>query len=195
MFNTEINTEIEYKFWANLSRQQFHERLENLEDTSLTPKIVISEDDYYTTTGHDGFLRHRQGVSIRSGNKYAEITIKRKIDGNAVRKEVDIDVLGNKPENVKDFLQLANYEFKFMVWKKAWVYFFEDCDVSYYTLEDGRNVIELEARPESYNTLEEGVAIIDKWAGYLKLAKNDREFRSLFEIFSDESQSPIYNGQ
>lgn len=187
MFNTEINTEIEYKFWANISRRQFTAILENLVEENLSPRVLISEDDYYTSEGHGGFLRHRQGISLRSSNKYAEITVKRKINGNAVRKEVDIDVMGNDPENIKDFLSLANYEFQFTVWKKAWVYFFEDCDVSYYTLEDGRNVIELEAKPEAYNTLEEGVAIIDKWAKHLKLTDEDREYRSLFEIFSDEA--------
>jgi len=186
MFNTEINTEIEYKFWAHLNRIQFHTILEAIAEENLSPKVLISEDDYYTSEGHPGFLRHRQGISLRSGNKYSEITIKRKVAGNSIRKEVDIDVMGNDPENVKDFLSIANYQYQFTVWKKAWVYFFEDCDVSYYILEDGRSVIELEAKPEAYNTLMEGVAIIEKWAKYLKLTDEQRESRSLFEIFSDE---------
>jgi adenylate cyclase class IV len=189
MFNTKINTEIEYKFWANITRRQFHHKLEALMEENLEAKPFMSEDDYYTSPGHEGFLRHRQGISFISSNRYAEVTVKRKINGNTVRKEVDINVLNNEPENIKDFLSLANYEFKFTVWKKAWVYHFEDCDVSYYTLEDGRDVIELEARPDAYTTLEEGVAIIDKWAGHLKLTDEQREARSLFEIFTDESQS------
>jgi hypothetical protein len=47
----------------------------------------------------------------------------------------------------------------------------------------------LEAKPDAYTTPEEGVAIIDKWAGHLKLTDEQRETRSLFEIFTDESQS------
>jgi len=186
MFNTKINTEIEYKFWAHVNRRQFHEIVENLAEETLVPKVVISEDDYYTSSGHQGFLRHRKGVSLRSGNPYAEITIKRKINGNSCRKEVDINVLGNPEENVVDFLKLANYEFQFTVTKKAWIYHFEDCDVSFYTLEDGRDVIEIEARPEAYSNLEEGTEIINSWMKDLRLSEKDRESRSLFEIFSDE---------
>ena len=149
MFNTKINTEIEYKFWATISRRQFSHRVEAIADKNMSAKIVVSNDDYYTTNGHEGFLRHRQGYSATSGNHYSEIIIKRKIDGNAVRKEVDLDVIENSSENIKDFLSLANYNFEFTVGKKAWIYFFEDCAVSYYTLEDGRNVIEIEAAPGS----------------------------------------------
>ena len=73
---------------------------------------------------------------------------------------------------------------EFQVYKEAWIWHFEDCDVSYYTLSDGRSVIELEAvNPAS---VEAGVAAVSWWEGALRLGSLKKEQRSLYEIFTEE---------
>ena len=93
----------------------------------------------------------------------------------------------NDDSSVVEFLSLSGYEKAFSVFKEAWIWDFEDCDVSYYILSDGRAVIELEALV--YKTSEEGVGIIDNWAEKLNCSQFQRESRSLFEIFTEELET------
>ena len=157
----EANMEIEYKFWAgNVSKEQFHSILETAIEKQYEPMYVCSCD---------------------------ELTLKQKREGNVVRKEINLNMSNNDDSSVVEFLMLSGYEKVFSVFKEAWIWEFEDCDVSYYTLSDGRSVVELEATPESFSTTEEGIAIIDKWSKKLSCDSLQREFRSLFEIFTEEA--------
>ena len=182
MTSMESNMEIEYKFWAgDVSKQEFHSILENAISKQYEPKYVCSCDDYYTNDGADSFLRYRKG-----GSK-TELTLKQKRDGNVVRKEINLDMTPNDDSSVVEFLSLSGYNKSFSVFKEAWIWEFEDCDVSYYILSDGRAVVELEALV--YATTEEGVAIIDRWSDKLGCGLFQRENRSLFEIFTEEMES------
>ena len=177
----EANMEIEYKFWAgNVSKEQFHSILETAIEKQYEPMYVCSCDDYYTNQDTESFLRYRKGGST-------ELTLKQKREGNVVRKEINLNMSNNDDSSVVEFLMLSGYEKVFSVFKEAWIWEFEDCDVSYYTLSDGRSVVELEATPESFSTTEEGIAIIDKWSKKLSCDSLQREFRSLFEIFTEEA--------
>tara|TARA_Y100001938_G_C7982788_1_gene375295 strand:+ start:177 stop:773 length:597 start_codon:yes stop_codon:yes gene_type:complete len=180
----EANMEIEYKFWAgNVSKQDFHSLLEEAIGRRFEPLYVCSCDDYYTNQDTDSFLRYRKGGSC------TEITLKQKRDGNVVRKEINLDVANNEDSSIVEFLDLSGYEKVFSVFKEAWIWAFEDCDVSYYTLSDGRSVVELEARHEHFKEAQEGIDIIDKWSEKLKCETLTRESRSLFEIFTEEANA------
>ena len=182
MTNIESNMEIEYKFWAgDASKQDFHTILENAIGKQYEPKYVCSCDDYYTNEGEESFLRYRKGGSR------TELTLKQKREGNVVRKEINLDMTANDDSSVVEFLSLSGYSKAFSVFKEAWIWDFDDCDVSYYILSDGRAVIELEAL--IYSSTEEGVSIIDKWAEKLNCSQFKRESRSLFEIFTEELES------
>lgn len=175
----ESNLEIEFKFNAkSITKRQFHSKIESVLFQQINPFLAISCDDYYVKSGVDGFLRHRKG-----GNTH-ELTLKLKRSENTIRKEVNIDLADNDDQNIVEFLILSGYRKKFSIFKEAWVYNLEDCDLSYYTLSDGRSYIEIEAT--KYNTEAEGVRIIEQWANLLGLASDSKESRSLFEIFSDE---------
>ncbi len=186
MKDLESNMEIEYKFWAgHFSKQQFHSLLENAIGRKYEPKYVCSCDDYYTNSDNDSFLRYRKGGDC------TELTLKQKREGNVIRKEINLDMGSNDDSSVVEFLSLSGYDKAFSVFKEAWIWDFEDCDVSYYILSDGRAVIELEALV--YKTSEEGVEIIDTWAERLNCSQFQQESRSLFEIFTEELEAMCSN--
>jgi adenylate cyclase class IV len=179
MAKLEANMEIEYKFWAKkLTKEEFHHKLESVIGKQYEPLYVCSCDDYYTNPAADSFLRYRKG-----GGK-TELTLKQKRQGNLVRKEINLDMTANDDSSVVEFLTLSNYEKKFSVFKEAWIWHFDDCDVSYYVLSDGRSVVELEAAP--YMSEEDSIKVIDTWADSLECHELVREERSLFEIFTEE---------
>jgi len=179
----EANMEVEYKFWAGgLSKKTFHDKIVAVAGETYEPLYVCSCDDYYLGQKKGSFLRYRKG-----GGK-TELTLKIKRDGgNTVRKEINLNMTDNDDSSVVEFLTLSGYKKEFSVFKEAWIWHFDDCDVSYYTLSDGRSVIEIEAT--KYDLTSDGVKIIDDWTEKLNLLSIDevnREPRSLFEIFTDE---------
>jgi len=178
--------EIEYKYWASYTKEEFLSKIERaavkrLPDIQMPEvKYVVSCDDYYNRVNGDGqdFVRFRKG-----GGSY-ELTLKRKEQDNVVRKEINLDVSGNEDSAVVEFLTLSGYSKSFQVYKEAWIWYFDDCVLSYYTLSDGRSVIELEAI--SYSSVKEGVSSIKRWEKWLDLHNQEKESRSLYEIFTDE---------
>lgn len=186
--------EIEYKYWADsLTKEDFLKRIESAieldrvssESSRLGPLLdtlyVVSCDDYYTKSSDNGrdFVRFRKG-----GGRY-ELTLKRKERNNVVRKEINLNVSNNDDSAIVEFLTLSGYSKAFQVYKEAWIWNFRDCDVSYYTLSDGRSIIELEAI--NYNSVTEGVESINKWEKELSLNSTNKEPRSLYEIFTEEN--------
>lgn len=180
MKQVESNMEVEYKYWAgNLTKEEFHADLEKVIGKAIEPWYVVSCDDYYMREGDDtSFVRYRKG-----GGK-TELTLKKKRKENVVRKEINLNITGNDDSAVVEFLKLSDYKKVFSVFKEAWIFEFDNCDVSYYTLSDGRSVVEVEAT--SHETVDAGVKIIDSWSKKLGLEKLQREKRSLFEIFTQE---------
>jgi len=181
--------EIEYKYWADdFSKEEFLKRIEAVVSKSRDwqmPEViyVVSCDDYHTKPNGNGndFVRFRKG-----GGRY-ELTLKRKERENVVRTEINLNVTNNEDSAIVEFLALSGYERSFQVYKEAWIWNFDDCDVSYYTLSDGRNVIELEAI--NYSSIKEGVGAIDRWEKKLGLGSLMKESRSLYEIFTEERES------
>ena len=175
--------EIEYKYWAkDLSKENFAKRIESVisgfGDIKIPETIyVVSCDDYYTR-GSSDFVRFRKGGGIY------ELTLKRKEQENVIRKEINLNVTNNEDSAIVEFLTLSGYQKAFQVYKEAWIWNFENCDASYYTLSDGRSVIELESK--HYSSLKEGVAVINKWEKLLGLKNLEKESRSLYEIFTEE---------
>jgi adenylate cyclase class IV len=177
----EMNLEIEYKFWAaSLSKEDFHSRIENFIGKPINPFYVVSCDDYYTRKDSPN-----QFVRYRKGGEKLELTIKVKRNQNKVRKEINLNVSANDDISIVEFLKLSDYEKLFSVFKEAWIYHLPDCDVSYYTLSDGRSIIEVEAINQV--TQEGGIEVINKYVGELNLSELEIEKRSLFEIFTEEN--------
>ena len=178
---TEGNLEIEYKFWADdLSMEEFHDRVESVIGGRVKPFYVVSCDDYYIREDSEDFVRYRKGGGT------TELTLKFKRKQNTVRKEINLNVTGNDDMSIVEFLKLGGYKKAFSVFKEAWIYHTEECDASYYTLSDGRSVVEVEAVNPA--TVKEGVQVIDRWSDILRLEDLKRETRSLFEIFTEEME-------
>ena len=177
--------EIEYKYWADsLTKEELSARVEQVvaENSLIAPETiyVVSCDDYYIRDCDDetSFVRFRKGGGIY------ELTLKRKLLTNVVRKEINLNVSNNEDSAVVEFLSLSGYKKAFQVYKEAWIWHFNNCDVSFYTLSDGRSVVELEA--VNYQTIQEGVNAINDWEESLGLSNLSRETRSLYEIFTEE---------
>jgi len=171
-----IDKEIEFKYWANFSKEVFFSQVKSV-IPEAEERYVVSCDDYFLDEDKN-FIR------FRKSHGFFELTVKRKEDENVVRKEVNIDISNNNTSSVASFLNLIGYEKLFQVYKEAWIWESKDCDISYYTLADGRSVVELEAT--EYNSIEQGLSIIKKWEEKLNLHKAKKEPRSLFEIYSEE---------
>ena len=181
--------EIEYKYWASeeLNKHALSDRLDVIcmkTDDMVTDMIyVVSCDDYYTNNSGDGkdFIRFRKG-----GGRY-ELTLKRKEKENVVRKEINLNLNfdGIDHSSVEEFLELLGYTKAFQIYKEAWIWHTPKCDISFYTLSDGRSVIELEAL--NYTSTKQGIATIDKWEKLLKLKSLKKESRSLYEIYTQEN--------
>ena len=179
--------EIEYKYWASISKEEFMEKIERavMRDNhgAIDPPLyVVSCDDYYNKMDGDekDFVRFRKG-----GGNY-ELTLKRKERDNVVRKEINLNVSDNEDSAIVEFLTLSGYSKSFQVYKEAWIWHTDDCVLSYYTLSDGRSVIELEAlNPQSVKS---GVDTINNWHELLNLGSLEKESRSLYEIFCEESE-------
>jgi adenylate cyclase class IV len=185
------NTEVEYKYWTNMSIEEFQQRIRkvcsNWELHEPEHLYAVSCDDYYLNQEKD-FIRHRKS------NTGSELTIKKKIDENVVRTEVNINVNENSDLDASQFVRLLGYNKEFQVHKEAWIWDFEEdpnltigynVDVSYYTLADGRSVIELEAHT-SHTDLQCAINAINWWENELDLSTEKKEKRSLYEIFTEE---------
>jgi adenylate cyclase class IV len=171
-----IDKEIEFKYWADFSKEVFFQRIKKV-FPEVGEKYVVSCDDYFLDSSGD-FIR------FRKSHGFFELTVKRKEEENVVRQEVNVDISKNNTSSVLSFLNLLGYKKSFQVYKEAWIWHAEDCDISYYTLADGRSVVELEAT--EYNSIKQGVSIIKNWEAKLDLKKAKKESRSLFEIYSEE---------
>jgi adenylate cyclase class IV len=172
-----------------MSKEEFHrnvtELLQRKRREVVDPLYVVSCDDYYLREGDPTlFVRFRKGGGSSSDLHKYEMTLKKKEDENVVRTEINVDVTNNHDSAVVEFLTLSGYKKAFSVFKEAWIWFLDDSDLSYYTLSDGRNVIEIEAK--DYPNVEEGVRVIKEWQKDLNIPEDIREERSLFEIYTQE---------
>jgi adenylate cyclase class IV len=178
--------EIEYKYWADdMSKEEFALIIsKNCVDIG-PPMYVVSCDDYYliNSCGGQSFVR------FRKGGGFYELTLKKKEKGNVVRNEINLNVTANDDSAIVEFLTLSGYKKAFQVYKEAWIWKVKDCVISYYTLSDGRSVIELES--EGYNTVDDGIEIIDLWEDRLGLGVLNKEVRSLYEIFTEEMEASV----
>lgn len=178
----EARIEVEYKYHAgDVTKRDFHQRIERFLNAVIEPLYVISLDDYFVNDIIDGksFLRYRRGGGLN------ELTLKFKKDdsNNYIRKEINLNVDKNNNSSIVEFISLSGYRKLFSVFKEAWIWRIGDCDISYYTLPDGTSFIELEAECE---VATEGIKKINHWEQALNLEGLEKEDRSLFEIFSGQ---------
>jgi len=175
--------EIEQKYWANnFTKEDFETRIRNHHSPMVIKShYVVSCDDYYIRRGShpEDFIRFRKGA-----DKF-ELTLKRKEVSNLIRKEINLDVSLNDDLSVSSFLSLLGYEKSFQIYKEAWIWNLKNCDASYYTLSDGRSIIELEAHGE-FADKKSAVSAILEWEAYLEIKNLTKEPRSLYEIYTEE---------
>ena len=183
------NTEVEYKYWTNMPVEEFQERIRHAMYMNHRPMpehlYAVSCDDYYLDSNKE-FIRHRKS------NTGSELTVKRKLSENVVRTEVNVDVDNNSDLDIAQFVKLLGYEKKFQIHKEAWIWDVDDgheagnkVDISYYTMADGRSVIELEAHT-SHASVEAAIEAINWWEHELNLSTEKKEKRSLYEIYTQE---------
>jgi len=176
--------EIEQKYWANnFTKEDFEARIRNHHNPMVIKShYVVSCDDYYIRRGShvEDFIRFRKG-----GDKF-ELTLKRKEVSNLIRKEINLDVSQNDDLTVSSFLSFLGYEKSFQVYKEAWIWRLKNCEASYYTLSDGRSIIELEAHGEFVDR-KSAISAITEWENYLSIKDLVKESRSLYEIYIEEN--------
>lgn len=186
------NLEIEVKFNANgIDRLVFKDLVK-----SLNPKdflYVESTDTYYLKTDND-FLRYRASAE-NSKSKRAELTFKRKHNenNNIIRTEVNLRVDNNTPQTVQSFAEGLGYVKNFSIWKACDVFYFEDCNIVYYSVKDESNkynhFIEIEVLEGLPETKEQGLEILRKYEKLLEplnLTYKNRLNKSLFEMYRKE---------
>lgn len=174
--------EIEQKYWASFSKEEFEARIRSYHSPMVIKShYVVSCDDYYIRSGShaEDFIRFRKG-----GDRF-ELTVKRKEGSNLIRKEINLDVSANDDLAVSSFLSLLGYNKSFQVYKEAWIWSLKNCEASYYTLSDGRSVIELEAHGNFTDKLS-AVTTITEWEAHLGIQDLIKESRSLYEIYTEE---------
>jgi len=174
--------EIEQKYWASFSKEEFEARIRDYHSPMMMKShYVVSCDDYYIRIGShaEDFIRFRKGA-----DKF-ELTVKRKEGSNLIRKEINLDVSQNDDLAVSSFLDLLGYKKSFQVYKEAWIWGLKNCDASYYTLSDGRSVIELEAHG-NFSDKMSAISAITEWESHLGIQDLVKESRSLYEIYTEE---------
>ena len=183
------NLEIEVKFNAEgIDRLQFKDLVK-----SLKPKdfLYVESTDTYYLKNEDDFLRYRASAE-NSKSKRAELTFKKKHseNNNIIRTEVNLRVDPNTPETVEDFAEGLGYKKNFVIFKCCDIYYFDDCNLVYYSVkgEDGKynHFIEIEALEGLPQTEEEGWGILRKYEKVLeplKITYKNRLNKSLFEMY------------
>jgi adenylate cyclase class IV len=190
-FDLNINTEVEYKYWAHLTREELEIKLKNSNCFKI-PTLIKSVDRYYTLPNTDGFLRYRNATAISPTGGMEEIsqmTIKREVRGNVIRKEAHLQLGDINIENIMDFISLSPYQYQFTIQKETWCYDVGDAEIIYYKLDDDRYILEIEAKDSEYSNFEEALRILKKWSHIIGVHPTQRETRSLCQIFSEERAS------
>lgn len=183
------NLEIEVKFNADgIDRLAFKDLVKSLNPNDF---LYVESTDTYYLKNEINFLRYRASAE-NSKSRRAELTFKKKHNENhnIIRTEVNLRVDSNSPETVQDFAEGQGYKKNFIIWKACDIYYFDDCNLVYYSVKDESNVyshfIEIEVLEGLPETEEQGWEILRKYEKLLEplgITYKNRLNKSLFEMY------------
>ena len=160
---------------------------------SLKPKsfLYIESKDVYYAKNENEFLRHRNPPDF-SEDKRSELTFKKKTaeGNNNIRVEINLRVDANTPEIVEAFCLGLGYTRNFTIVKYCDIFWYEKCDMVYYTVtdEEGKssNYVEIEVLENLNLSEEESWAVIteyEKLLAPLGITSRNRKRLSLWEMY------------
>lgn len=192
-------TEFETKYYSELSiLPTFQKIAKSIPDCR---KFLYTEgpDEYNIRPDSPLFLRFRMTEHPVSTPQFKQLTIKGRPKGaknNIKRKEPNLDVSVNSPEEIREFIAEAGFTFNFKIWKACHIYDFDDATIVFYTVkQEGSDeeiyFIEIEVDEKTIHNLTEKEAwtVIKKYETILAetgINANKRIPRSLFEMFRKE---------
>ncbi len=153
--------------------------------------LYVEGRDIYYVKGENDFLRHRMAAE-HLDDKRSELTFKKKSNdkNNNVRTEVNLRIDLNSPDLVSAFCEGIGYKRNFSVYKFCDIYFFDDANIVYYTVQSDDNktdsYLEIEANEGSDLTEKDAWDIVLKYEKLLSplgISAQKRKKLSLFEIY------------
>jgi adenylate cyclase class IV len=186
------HTEFETKYRIDGSKIYEFKDLMEKQGKEFTFLYAEGPDHYYTKP--DGsFLRYRKGRTDKGGR--SEVTLKQKLPGainNNIRKEVNWRVDKTDEGTIHEGAQMMGFTFNFKIFKMCHIYFFNDANIVFYTVQsddkDLAHFVEIELDESKIHNLTEDQA----WAiirGYeavlepLGITYRNRLNKSLYEMY------------
>jgi adenylate cyclase class IV len=130
---------------------------------------------------------------------FKQLTIKGRPDGaknNVKRREPNLDVSINSPEELRVFIQEAGFTYNFKIWKACHIYVFQDATIVFYTVKEEDEskehyFLEIEVDEKTIHNLTEKEAwqVVSKYETILaetSITPQKRMRRSLFEMFKKD---------
>jgi adenylate cyclase class IV len=188
--------EVEVKYNADeISRTAFKDLAR-----SLNPKtfLYVESKDVYYVRQEDEFLRYRMPSENRlcgDDETRSELTFKKKHkeNNNWVRTEVNLSIDKHDPALVHAFCEGLGYKKNFSIGKNCDIYFFDDADIVFYSVqdEDGKyaNYLEIEASEDIGMTYEQSWEVVLKYEKLLLplgISPQKRKKLSLYEMYKKE---------
>ena len=156
-------------------------------------------DEYNTRPDSPLFLRLRMTDHPKAEPTFKQLTIKGRPDGaknNVKRREPNLDVSINSPEELRVFIQEAGFTYNFKIWKACHIYVFQDATIVFYTVKEEDEskehyFLEIEVDEKTIHNLTEKEAwqVVSKYETILaetSITPQKRMRRSLFEMFKKD---------
>src|ERR1035438_5770103 len=125
-------TEFECKYRSELSVLPIFQRLAKSIPDCKEFLFTIGPDEYNIRPDSPLFLRFRMTEHPKEDPQFKQLTIKGRPKGaknNIIRKEPNLNVSTNSPEEIKTFIEEAGFTFNFKIRKECYIYSFEDATI------------------------------------------------------------------
>lgn len=192
-------TEFETKYRTELSVLPTFQRLAKSIPDLKEFLYVEGYDEYNIRPDSPLFLRFRMTEHPKQDPQFKQLTIKgRPADAknNVMRREPNLRVDVNDPEEIRVFIQEAGFTFNFKIWKACHIYVFSDATIVFYTVKEEDSskehyFLEIEVDEKTIHNLSEKEAwqVISKYETILAetgINPQKRLRRSLFEMFKKD---------
>lgn len=194
-------TEFETKYRTELSVLPTFQRLSKAIPDLKEFVYACGPDEYNVRPDSPLFLRFRMAEYPKSEPLFKQLTIKGRPTGaknNIKRKEPNLNVSVNSPEEIREFIAEANFTFNFKIYKECHIYTFADATIVFYTVKEEADskehyFIEIEVDEKTIHNLTEKEAwqVIEKYEKILSETGINAQKRmrlSLFEMFRKDKK-------
>lgn len=194
-------TEFECKYRTELSVLPTFQRLARAIPDLKEFVYCEGPDEYNVKADSPIFLRCRMAEFPKTDPQFKQLTIKGRPKGaknNIIRKEPNLNVSVNSPEEIREFIAEAGFTFNFTIFKKCYIYFFQDATIVFYSVKEETGneeqyFLEIEVDEKTIHLLTEteAWAVIEKYEKILAetgITPQKRLRRSLFEMFKKETK-------